>query len=60
MSKVHLYDLNADMQVPNSNIAKHEGFKVATCGYQRKVTTENEKEVTCKICLKELKKKINN
>ena len=59
--KIHLLDRVGDSKVPYCNEYKVNGYKVAICGYQRKYTTTELNEVTCKICLREhLKNKVNS
>lgn len=54
---VHLLDLVEDNKVPSWNYAKSiEGYRMAICGYQRKIVTTNKNEVTCKMCLKKMNK----
>ena len=54
--KVHLLDLHGEVKVPEWNESKINGYKIARCGYQRKLTTLKLEDVTCKTCLKECEK----
>lgn len=52
MTKIHLIDYTEDSKVPNWDEYKKAGYVVFKCGYQRKKSTINEDEVTCRKCLK--------
>lgn len=51
--KVHYFDLTEHLKVP---MHLREGYKMSKCGYLRKETTIDFDEVTCKLCIKEMKK----
>lgn len=55
--KIHLFDREEHMKVPNWNTAKACGLQMTACGYMRALTTHDENKVTCKLCLKEIEKK---
>jgi hypothetical protein len=53
MGKIHLFDIHHYSKFPNDNMDK---FKATKCGYVRNNITHDVKEVTCKLCLRELNK----
>ena len=53
--KVHYYWWNYDKDIPN--YIEKGNYKMAICGYLRKVTTRYEGNVTCNHCLKEMEKR---
>jgi len=50
--KIHLLNRVENNKVPDWNKSKQDGHRIAKCGYQRKNTTDQLDQVTCKICLK--------
>lgn len=52
--KTHYYWYGEDIKVPYS---EKYGYTMALCGYLREHTTTVGKCVTCKHCLKEMKKR---
>lgn len=52
--KTHYYWYEEDIKVPYS---EKYGYTMALCGYLREHTTTVGKCVTCKHCLKEMKKR---
>jgi Zn ribbon nucleic-acid-binding protein len=56
MAKVHLVDWEEDNKVPFWDENKLNGYTICKCGYQRKRSTHFDDEVTCKICLRYIKK----
>ena len=56
MSKMHYFDLDGDLKVPNWEENKRNGYKIAACGYQRK---NNERcELRYEICQFKNRKRI--
>lgn len=53
MSKIHYLDLEHDSKIPN----EYRIGKGTICGYQRDEATLNKDKVTCKLCIREMKKK---
>jgi len=53
--KAHYYWWEYDKDIP-SHIDK-DNHSMAICGYLRKETTRDKEKVTCKWCLREMKKK---
>ncbi|MGL5152805.1 MAG: hypothetical protein ACRC7N_19790 [Clostridium sp.] len=51
--KVHLFDYDHCSKFPQDNTDKWNATK---CGYTRKNVTKKIEEVTCKLCLREIKK----
>ena len=52
---IHYYDYDHDSKIPDFD--RYKDCKGTICGYQRKQTTRNREEVTCKLCLREINKK---
>lgn len=55
--KIHFLNREEDNKVPYWNEAKKDGYRMSECGYQRKCTSDEIDDVTCKICLKEYDRK---
>ncbi|WP_017826185.1 hypothetical protein [Clostridium botulinum] len=53
MGKIHYLDLDHDSKIPRD----YRTGKGTICGYQRQEATLNKENVTCKLCLREMKKK---
>ena len=51
--KIHLFDYDHCSRFPQDHPDKWNATK---CGYTRKNVTRKAEEVTCKLCLREMKK----
>lgn len=51
--KIHYIDIDHDNKIP----IEHRTGYGTICGYQREKGTHIRKEVDCKLCLREMKKK---
>lgn len=52
--KTHYFNYEEDMKVPRH---LREDCRMALCGYLREKTTMDFDEVTCKLCIKEMRKR---
>lgn len=50
---IHLFDYEHFKKFPKDN---KDRFNATKCGYVRDKVTHNIKDVTCKLCLREIKK----
>lgn len=53
---VHYFNSSAEANVPYWSELKEKGLKQTYCGYARKIVTSDPEKVTCKLCLREMKK----
>lgn len=51
--KVHLFDFEHYKSFPPNDMDR---FNATKCGYVRENVTRDRKEVTCKLCLREIRK----
>ena len=57
MSKIHLYSYEHDSKIP-AFIKEQEQGKGTICGYMSNSITRDINLVTCKLCMKEIEKRI--
>ena len=55
--KTHLHDVEHEAKIPDWDENKINGYRATCCGYQRKLVTSDRREVTCKICLREIERR---
>ncbi|HGG0416119.1 TPA: hypothetical protein ACJFE8_000870 [Clostridium sporogenes] len=55
VNKVHYFWRDYDKNIPD--YIDRDNCKMAICGYLRKNTTRDKEKVTCKHCLREMKKR---
>jgi len=53
MAKMHYLDIEHDLKIPWWN--RYKGYRGTVCGYQRENVTLEKDEVTCKLCLREMR-----
>ena len=57
--KVHMYNYieSAHKAFWNGDVDRDVAMNQTKCGYMRELITQKEDEVTCKLCLKEMRNK---